>query len=188
MLQNAVSSSFKCLQLYAIVYRAIFVSERKVRACVSTNLVLCYFVIYEETGGAATLLNNCWLCLHSVKKSTCSALAIVYPQNTVTTWVTCNSEDNTDSPPCSSEVCKQVFILLMLSISQVEVMQFRYVSLMVPRIVSNGLTFVNVVNVSILKPLYAFSQIAWNYKTKFEINKHPKCSLRMNKLVMQWNK
>lgn len=61
-------------------------------------------------------------------------------------------------------------------------MKFRYVSLTVPSIVSSRLTFINVVNVSILKSLYAFSQIAWNYKTKFEINKHPKCSLRINNL------
>lgn len=132
-----------------------FVSKRK---CVPVLALSAVIFCYLGKGRWCSNLLEQLLALFAFCKETnlfCFSYSV--PQNTVTTWVTCNTEDNTDSPPCSSAVCTQVSILLILSTSQVEVMQFRYVSLTVPGIVSSRLTFINVVNVSILKPLYAFS-------------------------------
>lgn len=60
-------------------------------------------------------------------------------------------------------------------------MLFRYTSLMMSHIISNGLTIINVVNMAVLKLLYALSYINWKYETEFEISRHTRCPLRMNK-------
>lgn len=59
-----------------------------------------------------------------------------------------------DSVPCSSAARRQLSIAQVEY--QVEVMQFRYALIMMPHIVSNGLTFINIVNMPILKFLCIF--------------------------------